>query len=74
MYSSVFGRITVAATASRILRRRRDDDCAISASHSRAARFDQRVEHRLQVEGRAADDLEHVGGGGLLLQRIRAAR
>ena len=31
-------------------------------------RFDQRVEHRLQVEGRAADDLEHVGGGGLLLQ------
>ena len=25
-------------------------------------------EHGLQVEGRAADDLEHVGGGGLLLQ------
>ena len=37
-------------------------------------RLDQRVEHRLQIEGRAADDLEHVGGGGLLLQRIRAAR
>ena len=33
-------------------------------------RFDQRVEHRLQVESRAADDLEHVGGGGLLLQRF----
>ena len=33
-------------------------------------RFDQRVEHRLQIEGRAADDLEHVGGGGLLLQRF----
>jgi hypothetical protein len=33
-------------------------------------RLDQRVEHQLQVEGRAADDLEHVGGGGLLLQRF----
>src|SRR6516162_2954842 len=33
-------------------------------------RLDQRVEHRLQVEGRAANDLEHVGGGGLLLERF----
>src|SRR5215471_16089094 len=33
-------------------------------------RLDQRIEHRLQVEGRAADDLEHIGGGGLLLQRF----
>ena len=33
-------------------------------------RLDQRIEHRLQIEGRAADDLEHVGGGGLLLQRL----
>src|SRR6516225_2238775 len=33
-------------------------------------RLDQRVEHRLQIEGRAADDLEHVGGGSLLLQRL----
>ena len=33
-------------------------------------RLDQRVEHRLQIERRAADDLEHVGGGGLLLQRF----
>jgi len=24
----------------------------------------------LQIEARAADDLEHVGGGGLLLQRL----
>ena len=45
-------------------------DADMSASHSRAADFDQRVEHRLQIEGRAADDLEHVGGGGLLLQQI----
>ena len=33
-------------------------------------RFAQRVEHDLQIEGRAADHLEHVGGGGLLLQRF----
>ena len=32
--------------------------------------LDQRVEHDLQIEGRAADDLEHVGGGGLLLQQF----
>ena len=42
----------------------------MSASHSRAADLDQRIEHGLQIEGRAADDLEHVGGGGLLLQRF----
>src|SRR5262249_40152113 len=33
-------------------------------------RLGERVEHRLQIEGRAADDLEHVGGGSLLLQRF----
>ena len=31
-------------------------------------RFDQRVQHRLQVEGRAADYFQHVGGGSLLLE------
>src|SRR5215831_2592741 len=33
-------------------------------------RLDQRVEHGRQMERRAADDLEHVSGGGLLLQRF----
>src|SRR5262249_55318655 len=33
-------------------------------------RLDQRVEHGLQVESRAADHLQHVGGGGLLLKRL----
>src|SRR6516225_8806088 len=33
-------------------------------------RLGERVEHRLQIKGRAADDLEHVGGGSLLLQRV----
>ena len=31
-------------------------------------RFHERIEHRLQVERRTADDLEHVGGGRLPLQ------
>src|SRR5262249_1682898 len=43
-------------------------------SHVRLAkagrRLDQRIEHHLQIERRAADDLEHVGCGGLLLQRF----
>src|SRR6516225_6540639 len=33
-------------------------------------RFRKRIEHGLQIEGRAADHLEHVGGRGLLLQRV----
>ena len=33
-------------------------------------RFCQRVENGLKIERRAADDLEHVGGRGLLLQRL----
>src|SRR6266567_4063541 len=32
--------------------------------------FGKRIEHRLQVERRAADDLEDLGGRGLLLQRF----
>src|SRR5215472_16048463 len=31
-------------------------------------RLDQRVEHRLQIERRAADDFEHLGSSGLLLK------
>src|SRR6516225_3798924 len=33
-------------------------------------RLDQRVEHSRQIERRAADDLEHVGGSSLLLKRF----
>src|SRR5262249_13238304 len=32
--------------------------------------FSDGLENRLQIERRAADDFEHVGGGGLLLQRF----
>src|SRR5262249_43523272 len=39
------------------------------------SRFNERLQHRLEIEGRAADDLKHVGGGRLLLdglaQRVR---
>src|SRR5260221_6656695 len=33
-------------------------------------RFNERLQHRLEIEGRVADDLKHVGSGGLLLQRF----
>src|SRR5262245_16836507 len=33
-------------------------------------RLGEGVEHGLQIERRAADDLENIGGGGLLLQRF----
>src|SRR5215475_4822355 len=32
--------------------------------------FNQRIKNRLQVKGGAADELEHIGGGGLLLKRF----
>jgi hypothetical protein len=32
--------------------------------------FDERVEHRLQVEGRAANDLQHIAGRGLVFERL----
>src|SRR5262245_1748491 len=35
-----------------------------------ASRFNKRLQYRLEIESRAADDLEYVGGGGLLLQRL----
>src|SRR5262245_15675220 len=32
--------------------------------------LNQGLQHRLEIESGAADDLEHVGGRGLLLQRF----
>ena len=40
------------------------------ASHNRAADLTSVSSTVLQIERRAADDLEHVGCGGLLLQRL----
>ena len=33
-------------------------------------RLGECIEYRLQIERRATDDLENIGGGGLLLQRL----
>ncbi len=32
--------------------------------------FNQHIQHRLQISWRAADDLEDIGGRGLLLERL----
>src|SRR5580700_8897949 len=45
------------------------DNCGVSVAQVRC-RFYQCIEHGPKIEGRTADDLEHVGGGGLLLQRF----
>src|SRR5262249_32808004 len=41
----------------------------IGATHARRI-LQHRLEYRLQLTGRARDDLEHLGGRGLLLQRL----
>src|SRR6266700_5801252 len=43
--------------------------CLVSMAKS-CSRFDQRVKDRLQLEGRAADNLEDLGSRRLLLQRF----
>src|SRR5262245_18900835 len=45
------------------------NDCLLRTAQARCG-LDQRVEYRLQVECRTADDLEHVGSRGLLLKRF----
>src|SRR5262249_61615017 len=44
-------------------------ECFLGVAQS-GRRLDQGVKYRLQIEGRAADNLEYVGGSGLLLQRL----
>jgi hypothetical protein len=46
-----------------------DDGCGVAAAQPRRRR-DHRVEHRLQVERRTADNLEHVAGRGLVFERF----
>src|SRR3974377_1900719 len=43
--------------------------CAVRITQARS-RLDQRIQHRLKVESRAADDFEDIGSGCLLLQRF----
>ena len=53
---------------------RRSALLTIDGPHIRLAqpdrRLHQRIQHHLEIKRRAADDLEHVGGGCLLLQRL----
>jgi hypothetical protein len=49
--------------------RRQRDVTDVRLANSRG-RLDERIEHGLQVKGRAADHLEHIGGRGLLFQRL----
>ena len=65
----VVGREAVVGNELQDLALRTDDARHIRLAKARC-RLDKRVQDSLQVEGRAADDLEHVGGGGLLLQRV----
>src|ERR1700738_671991 len=46
------------------------DDCGVGFTQA-MRRFDQRIEHRLEIERRPADDLEHVGGKDSVSSRVR---
>ncbi len=43
------------------------DGCLVGVTEPRRG-LDERLQHGLQIERRAADDFQHVGGRGLLLQ------
>ena len=47
-----------------------NEDRSVDTANKFDGRRDQRIKHRLQIERRAADDLEHFGRRGLLLQRL----
>ena len=49
---------------------RAQEDLHVLRLAQAARRVGQGIEHGLQVECRAADDFEHIGSGGLLLQRF----
>src|SRR5262249_62384426 len=48
----------------------RQADCRPICAAQFSRRLYQRIENDLQVESRTADDLEYVGGRGLLLKRL----
>src|SRR5262249_31179162 len=62
-----FGRITVTYSANEYAAFPSTDHRLVSVAKL-GSRLDQRIEHGLQVESRTADDLKHVGCGGLLLE------
>ena len=66
-------RHSVAASAEGIVRRVAHS-MPNFASQMRVAFSSMASNTGFKFAGRTADDLEHLGGGGLLLQQIRAAR
>jgi hypothetical protein len=66
---AIFARHSPARDIRKRVALRTVESCGIGVAEQRG-RLHQRIEHRLQIEGRAADHLERVGGGGLLLQRL----
>ena len=52
------------------VRRRRVSSATVSALAQPQRLFQHRIEHRREVAGRGIDDLQHLGGRGLLLQRL----
>ena len=48
---------------------RAKEECAFRRAQTRRA-LDHGIEHRLQIEGRTANDLKHLRGRGLLRQRF----
>ena len=68
-----FGRVSVARRHAIDIAVLPVHEALVGAAESHRA-LEQVFEDRLQVEGRAADDLEHVGRRSLLLQRFGELR
>src|SRR5262249_7771000 len=64
-----FGRKTVKGNLPEGIAIRACDADHVRLTQARGG-LDQRLEHNFEVERRAAYDLEHIGRGGLLLQRF----
>ena len=63
---TISGEVTVTAAAP-LVESESSDRGTVGFAKPRS-RFDEGSQHALQIKRRAADDLEHIGGGGLLLQ------
>ena len=65
-----FGGVTEAGRKAKKVALALEQPCMIGVTEP-CRGFDQCIEHRLQIERRTADDLEHICGRGLLLQKFR---
>src|SRR5215467_8734485 len=65
----LFSRIAETGNPAEIFSFTPEQQSMISCAQS-GRRFEQGVEHGVQIEGRTADHLKHVGGGSLSLQGL----